>query len=58
MVTGRGFFPQLIAGPFHDGLVIVFVVGAVLSLLAAAASMLRGGRIVAADTDQAPLAAA
>ncbi|HET9102690.1 MAG TPA: MFS transporter [Solirubrobacteraceae bacterium] len=47
VVTGRGFFPALIAGPFHDGLVVVFVVGAALSVLAAGASLLRGARIVA-----------
>jgi hypothetical protein len=44
VLTGRAFFPRLIAGPFHDGLVVVFLVGAGLSLLAAIASGLRGGR--------------
>ena len=46
MLTGRKFFPDLIAGPFHDGLVMVFGVAAVLSVFAALASMLRGGRYV------------
>lgn len=41
-LTGREFFPSLIAGPFHHGLVIVFAFGAVLALLAAIASLLRG----------------
>ena len=41
-LTGREFFPALIAGPFHQGLVIVFGVAAVLSLIAAFASLLRG----------------
>ncbi|MEU7145285.1 MFS transporter [Nocardia sp. NPDC046473] len=42
-LTGREFFPQLISGPFHTGLVIVFAFGAVLAALAAIA-VLRGGR--------------
>jgi len=45
-LTGRTFFPDLLAGPFHDGLVVVFGVTAVLSVFAALASMLRGGRYV------------
>ena len=45
-LTGHEFFPQLISGPFHDGLVIVFVVAAVMSLIGAVASLSRGGRYV------------
>jgi len=41
-LTGREFFPQLISGPFHSGLVIVFAFGAALAFLAALASLLRG----------------
>ena len=41
-LTGREFFPNLISGPFHSGLVIVFAFGAVLALLAGIASLLRG----------------
>ncbi|MCX4722567.1 MFS transporter [Streptomyces sp. NBC_01306] len=41
-LTGSEFFPNLISGPFHSGLVIVFAFGAVLALLAAVASALRG----------------
>jgi MFS family permease len=48
-LTGREFFPNLISGPFHHGLVVVFAVAAALSLLAAIASLLRGGRYVADD---------
>jgi MFS family permease len=44
VLTGRRFFPQLISAPFHHGLVVVFTVGAALSVLAALASLLRGGR--------------
>jgi MFS family permease len=41
VLTGREFFPDLIAGPFHHGLLIVFSVAAALSLVAALASLLR-----------------
>ncbi|MEU7497942.1 MFS transporter [Streptomyces griseofuscus] len=41
-LTGREFFPDLISGPFHSGLVIVFAFGAALAFLAATASLLRG----------------
>jgi hypothetical protein len=56
-LTGRRFFPELISGPFHHGLVIVFLVGAVLSVLAAFASLLRGGRPVE-DPPASPAASA
>jgi MFS family permease len=45
-LTGKEFFPHLIAQPFHDGLVIVFLAAAVMSLVAAAASLMSGGRYV------------
>ena len=41
VLTGKEFFPHLIAGPFHHGLVIVFATAAAMSLLAATASALR-----------------
>ncbi|WP_414641051.1 MFS transporter [Actinospica sp.] len=41
-ITGNTFFPNLISGPFHHGLTIVFAVAAAMALLAATASMLRG----------------
>ncbi|MEP9395712.1 MFS transporter [Gordonia sp. VNK1] len=41
-LTGHEFFPGLLSGPFHDGLVIVFVVSILLSVCAAVASLLRG----------------
>jgi len=40
-LTGRQFFPHLISGPFHDGLVVVFALAIVMSLIAAAASLIR-----------------
>jgi hypothetical protein len=51
-VTGRAFFPHLISAPFHDGLVAAFGAAAALSLVAAVASLLRGGRPVAVTTTQ------
>lgn len=46
VLTGKQFFPDLISGPFHDGLVVVFSVAAILTLVAAGASMVRGERFV------------
>ena len=45
-LTGKEFFPQLISGPFHQGLVVVFSVAAVMSLVGAIASLSRGKRFV------------
>jgi hypothetical protein len=53
-LTGRAFFPDLIAGPFHSGLVVVFAFGAVLAVLAALASLLRGRRPAPARDTPAP----
>ncbi len=43
-LTGQTFFPSLLSGPFHSGLIVVFSVSAVLSVLAGLASLLRGKR--------------
>ena len=43
-LTGRSFFPQLISGPFHSALVYAFVFAAVACLVAAVASLMRGGK--------------
>src|SRR3954452_18846549 len=43
-VTGRSFFPNLIAPPFHDGLRVAFLFAIVACLVAAMASYLRGGK--------------
>ncbi|MGO4536499.1 MFS transporter [Leifsonia sp. 2MCAF36] len=45
-LTGKEFFPQLISGPFHDGLVVVFIAAAVMSVIGAIASFLGGGKYV------------
>lgn len=45
-LTGKEFFPQLISGPFHDGLVVVFIAAAVMSIIGAIASFLGGSKYV------------
>ena len=45
-LTGRTFFPSLISGPFKHGLVLVLSFSIAASLVAAAASAMRGGRYV------------
>ena len=44
VLTGPAFFPQLISGPFHTGLHVAFAFAIVACLVAAAASLMRGGR--------------
>ncbi|RKS69296.1 putative MFS family arabinose efflux permease [Motilibacter peucedani] len=41
-LTGTSFFPHLISGPFHDGLVVVFVLAAVMAAVAAVLAWVRG----------------
>ncbi|MEV5710904.1 MFS transporter [Actinoallomurus sp. NPDC052274] len=41
-LTGTRFFPTLVTGPFHHGLVTVFTVATALALVGALASALRG----------------
>ena len=43
-LTGRAFFPQLISSPFHTALVYAFIFAIVACLIAAVASLLRGGK--------------
>ena len=66
-LTSKEFFPRLISAPFHHGLVIVFSVAILMSVIGAVASLFRGGRYVhddssggtsAAGTDLADAAAA
>jgi len=44
VLTGRGFFPHVISGPFHTALVYAFVFAIAACLVAAVASLLRGGK--------------
>ena len=45
-IRGRGFFPHLISGPFHSGLHEAFAFAIVACLVAAVASLMRGGKYV------------
>jgi MFS family permease len=44
VITGRGFFPSLISGPFAAGLTAAFAFALTACVVAAVASWLRGGR--------------
>jgi MFS family permease len=56
VLTGHSFFPELISGPFRSGLHAAFAFAIVACLVAAAASLMRGGRVpaAAAAPDPAP----
>jgi MFS family permease len=54
VLTGRSFFPALIAPSFADGLHLAFDFAAATTLLAAVASWLRGAKYV--NRERAPLA--
>jgi MFS family permease len=45
-LTGKAFFPELVSGPFHHGLVLVFTAAAAMAAVAALGSALRGTRYV------------
>jgi MFS family permease len=53
-LTGKEFFPQLISQPFHHGLVIVFSLAIVMSLVGAAGSLMRGKKYVHTEIEQPP----
>jgi MFS family permease len=44
ILTGRSFFPQLISGPFRSGLHAAFAFAIAACLVAAVASLMRGGK--------------
>ncbi|HXP20247.1 MAG TPA: MFS transporter [Streptosporangiaceae bacterium] len=44
VLTGKQFFPQLISGPFHHGLVIVFSMAMTVLIIAAIAALRHGGQ--------------
>jgi len=50
-LTGRGFFPDLISGPFHAGLSTAFAFALAACIVAAVASWLRGGKYHHAEED-------
>jgi MFS family permease len=43
-ITGRSFFPHLITGPFHTALIYAFVFAIAACVVAAVASLMRGGK--------------
>jgi hypothetical protein len=43
-LAGRSFFPQMISKPFHDALAVAFGFSICACLIAAVASLARGGR--------------
>jgi hypothetical protein len=53
VLTGRSFFPSLIAGPFKSGLHAAFDFAIVVSLLAAVASWSRGAGVPDASASEA-----
>jgi EmrB/QacA subfamily drug resistance transporter len=50
VLTGKHFFPELIQQSFHDGLVVVFIAAAIMSLIGAIASLSRGKKYMHVDT--------
>jgi MFS family permease len=56
-ITGQRFFPELISGPFIDGLHIAFSVSLIMCLIAAWASWLRGAHYVADEHETGPFGA-
>jgi MFS family permease len=52
-ITGKTFFPELMAGPFMDGLKLAFGFSLMLNLIAALASWLGGGRIEVSEEELA-----
>jgi MFS family permease len=57
VLTGKHFFPELIQQPFHDGLVVVFIAAAIMSLIGAIASLSRGKKYLHVDTTPTSLPA-
>jgi MFS family permease len=56
VLTGTQFFPHLISGPFHHGLIIVFSAAAAMSVIGAGVSLLRGGQFYYDDGPGSPSA--
>jgi MFS family permease len=56
ILTGRQFFPHLISGPFHQGLIIVFSAAVGMSVLGAIISLLRGKQFYYTEPAQIPAA--
>ena len=54
-LTGKQFFPHLISGPFHHGLMIVFTAAALMAVCGAAVSWMRGKKPEAAQDLSEPV---
>jgi hypothetical protein len=54
-LVGHSFFPNLISGPFRDGLHAAFIFAIVACLVAAAASLMRGQPSRAQDSLRVPM---
>jgi MFS family permease len=54
VLTGKQFFPQLISGPFHHGLVIVFSAAITMCVLGALISLLRGRQFIYTEETDKP----
>jgi hypothetical protein len=57
-LTGKQFFPQLISGPFHHGLVIVFTMAMIVLVIAAILALRHGGQELVRERAAAELARA
>jgi len=53
-LIGKQFFPQLISQPFHDGLTVVFIAAAIMSIIGAVASISRGKKYMHDDVEAEP----
>jgi EmrB/QacA subfamily drug resistance transporter len=49
VLVGKEFFPHLIESSFHSGLVVVFITAAIMTIVAALASLVRGKAYVHAE---------
>jgi MFS family permease len=57
-LTGKEFFPNLISGPFHHGLMIVFTAAALMAVCGAAVSWMRGKKPAAERSEPQAVVAA
>jgi MFS family permease len=57
-LTGKQFFPQLICGPFHHGLVIVFTMAMAVLVIAAILALRHGGQELVRERAAAEMARA
>ncbi|MFZ0059814.1 MAG: hypothetical protein WAL35_07195, partial [Acidimicrobiales bacterium] len=51
LITSRAFFPQLIGPPFKHALMLILVFAVVMSVIAALASAMRGGKYIHEDEE-------